>query len=98
MPWWQIFLGQFKDLLVMILIGAAGVSMVTGDPESALVIFSVLLLNAVLGTVQHQKARRSLESLKRLASTHCSFGKGGSAWYLLPRWFPEISWFWKQEG
>ena len=31
MPWWQIFLGQFKDLLVMILIGAAGVSMVTGD-------------------------------------------------------------------
>ena len=55
MPWWQIFLGQFKDLLVMILIGAAGVSMVTGDPESALVIFSVLLLNAVLGTVQHQK-------------------------------------------
>ena len=69
MPWWQIFLGQFKDLLVMILIGAAGVSMVTGDPESALVIFSVLLLNAVLGTVQHQKARRSLESLKRLAST-----------------------------
>ena len=53
----------------MILIGAAGVSMVTGDPESALVIFSVLLLNAILGTVQHQKARRSLESLKRLAST-----------------------------
>ncbi len=69
MPWWQVFLGQFKDLLVMILIGAAGVSMVTGDPESALVIFSVLLLNAILGTVQHQKARKSLESLKRLAAT-----------------------------
>ena len=33
MPWWQVFLGQFKDLLVMILIGAAGVSMVTGDPS-----------------------------------------------------------------
>ena len=69
MPWWQVFLGQFKDLLVMILIGAAGVSMVTGDPQSALVIFSVLLLNAILGTVQHQKARKSLESLKRLAAT-----------------------------
>lgn len=68
MPWWQIFLGQFKDLLVMLLIGAAGVSMVTGDPESALVIFSVLFLNAILGTVQHQKARKSLESLKRLAA------------------------------
>ncbi len=99
MPWWQIFLGQFKDLLVMILIGAAGVSMVTGDPESALVIFSVLLLNAILGTVHTRKPRRSLESLKRLASTDTlSIGKGGSVWYLLPRWFQEISWFWKQEG
>ena len=85
MPWWQVFLGQFKDLLVMILIGAAGVSMVTGDPESALVIFSVLLLNAILGTVEHQKARKSLESLKRLVRRH------------LPGWFQGISWFWKQE-
>ena len=56
MPWWQVFLGQFKDLLVMILIGAAWVSMVTGDPESALVIFSVLLLNAILGTVEIGRA------------------------------------------
>ena len=37
-PWWQIFLSQFKDLLVVILMIAAGISMATGDPESALVI------------------------------------------------------------
>ena len=66
--WWQVFLAQFEDLLVIILIGAAAVSMLTGDPESALVIFSVLLLNAVLGTVQHQKAEKSLDSLRRLSS------------------------------
>ena len=68
LQWWQVFLAQFKDLLVLILIGVAAVSMLTGDPESAMVIFAVLLLNAVLGTVQHQKAEKSLDSLKRLSS------------------------------
>ena len=68
LQWWQVFLAQFKDLLVIILIGAAAVSMLTGDPESAMVIFAVLLLNAVLGTVQHQKAEKSLDSLKQLSS------------------------------
>ena len=68
LQWWQVFLAQFKDLLVIILIAAAAVSMLTGDPESAMVIFSVLLLNAVLGTVQHQKAEKSLDSLKQLSS------------------------------
>ncbi len=98
MPWWQVFLGQFKDLLVMILIGAAGVSMVTGDPESALVIFSVLLLNAILGTVEHQKARKSLESLKRLASPETLLiRKDAFVRRHLPGWFQGISWFWKQE-
>ncbi|SCI21199.1 Calcium-transporting ATPase lmo0841 [uncultured Clostridium sp.] len=68
LQWWQVFLSQFKDLLVIILIAAAAVSMLTGDPESAMVIFAVLLLNAVLGTVQHQKAEKSLDSLKQLSS------------------------------
>ena len=67
-PWWQIFLSQFKDLLVVILMIAAGISMATGDPESALVIFTVLFLNALLGTIQHRKAEKSLDSLKRLSS------------------------------
>ena len=62
------FLEQFKDLLVVILIAAAAVSMVTGDPESAMVIFAVLFLNALLGTIQHEKAEKSLESLQRLSS------------------------------
>lgn len=79
LQWWQVFLAQFKDLLVVILIGAAGVSMVTGDPESALVIFLVLLLNAVLGTVQHQRAEKTLDSLKQLSSPEARVIRQGRA-------------------
>lgn len=78
-PWWQIFLGQFKDLLVVILIAAAGISMVTGDPESALVIFTVLFLNALLGTIQHRKAEKSLESLQRLSSPEARVVRNGQS-------------------
>ncbi len=63
-----VFLGQFKDLMVIILMVAAVVSMLTGDVESTLVIFAVLLLNAVLGTVQHIKAEKSLDALKAMSS------------------------------
>ena len=59
----QIFLEQFKDFLVIILIGAAAVSGVLGDFESAAVILIVITLNAVLGTVQTVKAEQSLDSL-----------------------------------
>lgn len=79
LQWWQVFLAQFKDLLVVILIIAAAVSMVTGDGESAFVIFLVLLLNAVLGTVQHQKAERSLDSLRRLSSPEARVIREGRA-------------------
>ena len=64
----QVFIDQFKDLLVIILIGAAVISMFLGNIESALVIFAVIILNAVLGTVQHVKAEQSLNSLKALSS------------------------------
>ena len=65
---WQVFLEQFQDLLVIILIAAAGISMVSDNIESAVVIFAVILMNAVLGTVQHEKAQKSLDSLKSLSS------------------------------
>ncbi|NRO08698.1 Calcium-transporting ATPase 1 [Lactobacillus helveticus] len=64
----QVFLEQFKDLMVIILIIAAVISTFTGELESTLVIIAVLILNAILGTVQHIKAEKSLESLKSLSS------------------------------
>ena len=65
---WQVFLEQFKDLLVVILVVAAVISMLSGNAESTIVIFAVLILNAVLGTVQHCKAEKSLESLKAMSA------------------------------
>lgn len=63
-----VFLEQFKDLLVIILIIAAIISMLSSNIESTIVIFAVLILNAILGTVQHFKAEKSLESLKAMSS------------------------------
>lgn len=65
---WMVFLEQFRDFLVLILMGAALISLFLGNAESALVILVVVLINAVLGTVQYQKAEQSLDSLKALSS------------------------------
>ncbi|MGL5798196.1 MAG: cation-translocating P-type ATPase [Cetobacterium sp.] len=63
-----IFLEQFKDFLVVILLAAAIISFVSGNKESTIVILAVLIMNAILGTVQHLKAEKSLESLKKMSS------------------------------
>lgn len=64
----MVFLEQFKDFLVIILLIAAVISFVSGNHESTIVILAVIILNAVLGTVQHMKAEESLESLKKMSS------------------------------
>ena len=73
-----VFLDQFKDLLVLILIVAAVVSVFSGNAESSVVILVVLVMNAVLGTVQYVKAQRSLESLKQLSSPSAKVVRNGS--------------------
>ena len=64
----QVFFSQFKDLLIFILIAAGIISMLSDNVESTIVIFSVIILNAVLGTIQHFKAEQSLDSLKALSA------------------------------
>ncbi len=64
----EVFLEQFKDLMVIILIVAAVISAFTGNLESTAVIIVVLILNAILGTVQHVKAEKSIEALKSLSA------------------------------
>ncbi|MBR3147715.1 MAG: cation-translocating P-type ATPase [Eubacterium sp.] len=73
----QIFFNQFKDLLVIILIISALISMATGNNDSAIVIFAVLLMNAILGTVQYVKAQKSLDSLKKLSSPEAKVIRSG---------------------
>lgn len=74
----QVFLEQFKDLLVVILVIAALISMFSGQHESTLVIFAVLILNALLGTVQYFKAEKSLASLKALSSPSAKVIRDGA--------------------
>lgn len=72
-----VFLEQFKDLLVLILIVAAIISMISGNVESTIVIIAVIILNAILGTVQHFKAEKSLDSLKALSSPSAKVFRDG---------------------
>lgn len=64
----RIFLEQFQDFLVIILIISAAVSGFLGDGESAVVILVVITVNAILGTVQTIKAEQSLNSLKKMSA------------------------------
>ena len=73
----QIFLGQFTDFLVLILIAAAVVSLFLGETESAVVILIVITMNAILGTVQTVKAEQSLDSLKSLSAPVCKAFRNG---------------------
>ncbi|MFW2501538.1 cation-translocating P-type ATPase [Clostridium diolis] len=64
----QVFLEQFKDFLVIILLGAAIISAFLGKLESTIVIMVVVIINSILGTIQHIKAEQSLKGLKALSS------------------------------
>lgn len=66
-PTWKIFLESFKDPMVIILIIAAVIQIVTGSLMESLIIFLVLILNAILGTVQTKKAESSINSLKQMS-------------------------------
>ena len=74
----QVFISQFKDLLIFILIAAGIISMLSNNVESTIVIFAVIILNAVLGTVQHFKAEQSLDSLKALSAPSAKVIRNGS--------------------
>lgn len=73
----KIFLSQFKDFLVVVLIIANIVSILTKNIESAVVILVVILINAILGTVQYVKAEKSLNSLKKLSSPYSKVLRNG---------------------
>ena len=73
-----IFLEQFKDLLVIILMIAAIISGATGEYAGMGVILAVIMLNAILGTVQYVKAEKSLSALKAMSAPSCKVVRNGS--------------------
>ena len=68
---------QFKDFLVIILIGASIVSALVGEVSDAIVIIAIVIINAVLGLVQEGKAEKSLEALKKMASPNAKVLRDG---------------------
>ncbi|MBI5913797.1 MAG: cation-translocating P-type ATPase [Bacteroidetes bacterium] len=67
-PAWLLFLGQFKDVMILILLVAAVISGLIGDMKDAIVILIIVLLNAVVGFVQEYRAEKAMEALKKMAA------------------------------
>ncbi len=74
---WMIFLKQFQSPLIYILVGAGILILVIGEYTDALIIFLVLVFNAVVGAIQEGKARNTLASLKKLVETKAAILRGG---------------------
>lgn len=62
----SIFIEQFKNILVLMLMGAAGLSFILGDELDGILILTILILNAILGFAQEFKAEKALAALKRM--------------------------------
>ncbi|MDD4988601.1 MAG: calcium-translocating P-type ATPase, PMCA-type [Candidatus Izemoplasmatales bacterium] len=82
--WFQMFLDQFRDFLVIILLIAAVISIVTGiigdeGLVDGLIILAIVLLNAFLGVTQEQRANNALAALKKMTSPHAKVIRDGSA-------------------
>jgi Ca2+-transporting ATPase len=77
-PAWLRFLDQFRSFLILILLGAAVLSLVVSDSwTTPVVIMTVVVLNALLGFVQENRAERSLEALKRMLVVHTRVRRDG---------------------
>src|SRR5687767_9660545 len=74
---WQIFLAQFKNFLIILLIAATALSMILGHTLDAIVIFSIVIVSALLGFYQEFRAERAMQALKAMASPTASVFRGG---------------------
>ncbi|MBW6408536.1 calcium-translocating P-type ATPase, PMCA-type [Clostridium weizhouense] len=74
----KIFLSQFNDFIVWVLIAATIISGIIGDKADAVTILIIVFVNAILGFVQEFKTEKSLEALKDLAAPTCKVLRDGS--------------------
>lgn len=79
---WQKFISQFKSFMIIVLIFAAIISGVTGYMNGegitdAIIILSILIVNAVIGVFQEAKAEKSLDALEKLSAPHCKVIRDG---------------------
>ena len=77
-PAWRRFVAQFTDLLILILLGAAVLAfVVSGELKTPLVVLFVVVLNAVIGFLQENRAERSLEALRNMITTNARVRRDG---------------------
>jgi len=72
-----MFLDQFKDFLVLILVAAVLISGLLGETTDATVIIAILIINAVLGVTQERKATKALDALKKMSVPECEVFRNG---------------------
>lgn len=68
-PAWVLFLHQFKDFMILILLVAAILSGIVGDLTDTIIILVIILLNAIIGFTQEFQAEKAMEALKKLSTT-----------------------------
>ena len=76
-PAWQVFVDQFKNLLIVILLGAVALAWAIGDLIDAFVILGVVIFNALLGFHQEYRAERAVAALKRMLTQHATVRREG---------------------
>ncbi|WP_440109054.1 cation-translocating P-type ATPase [Acidovorax sp. BL-A-41-H1] len=75
--WWQLLADQFKDFMVLVLLGAAAIAGLVGEVTDTLVILVIVVLNAVIGFVQAWRADQAMAALRQLAAAHATVLRSG---------------------
>ncbi len=75
---WLIFLNQFKDIMILILLAAAVISVVIGDLKDAVVILIIVILNSIIGFVQEYRAEKAIAALKNMSALFSKVRRNGS--------------------
>ncbi|MBK8054023.1 MAG: cation-translocating P-type ATPase [Saprospiraceae bacterium] len=75
---WRLFLNQFKDVMILILLIAAVISIAIGDIKDAVVILIIVLLNAIIGFIQEYRAEKAMAALKKMSASNATVRRSGN--------------------